>query len=56
MATIAATVDPAHVAHLPADSRAEIERSGEARVSLGGRTFRIRREFLDYIAGQPQAE
>ncbi|MEU0600653.1 alpha/beta hydrolase [Streptomyces sp. NPDC006393] len=55
VATIGAPADPAHVAHLLAGSRAEIERTGEARVRLGGRVFRIRREFLDDIAEQPQA-
>ncbi|HEX4249884.1 MAG TPA: bifunctional alpha/beta hydrolase/OsmC family protein [Pseudonocardia sp.] len=56
VATIGAPADPAHVGHLLAEHRAEIERTGEAEVVLGGRAFRIRRQFLDDIAGQPQAE
>jgi putative redox protein len=56
VATIGAPADPAHVTHLLADSRAEIERRGEAEVCLAGRSFRIRRQFLDDIATQPQAE
>jgi putative redox protein len=49
VATLNAPADPAHVAHLFAARRAEIEATGEAEVVLAGRTFRIRREFLDDI-------
>jgi putative redox protein len=52
VATINAPADPAHVAHLFADRRAEIDADGEAEVELAGRSFRIRREFLDDIAEQ----
>src|SRR5690606_28638538 len=50
--TIGAPADPEQVTrnfhlHLPT-----IERVGEAEVSLAGRTFRIRRQFLDDLAGQ----
>ena len=51
VATIAAPSDPAHVlAHIP--RRDEIERTGEAEVLLAGRTFRIRKQLLDDLAGQ----
>lgn len=50
--TIGAPADPAHVTHLFSDVRAEIESAGEAEVCLAGRTFRIRREFLDDIRAQ----
>lgn len=56
VATIGAPADPAHVTHLFHDARARIEESGEAEVQLAGRSFRIRRQFLDDIATQPQAE
>ncbi|WP_116040567.1 bifunctional alpha/beta hydrolase/OsmC family protein [Amycolatopsis palatopharyngis] len=56
VATIAAPASPDHVTHLLGDSRAEIERHGEAEVCLAGRTFRLRREFLDDTATQPQAD
>jgi putative redox protein len=56
VATIGAPADPDHLAHLLRESRAEIEACGEAEVQLAGRTFRIRRQFLDDIAAQPQAE
>lgn len=54
--TIGAPADPDHLVHLLGESRAEIERCGEAEVVLGGRSFRIRRQFLDDIAAQPQAD
>lgn len=56
VATIAAPADPDHVAHLLRASTAEIQEHGEAEVTLAGRTFQIRRQFLDDIAAQPQAE
>ncbi len=49
VATIGAPADPAHVAHLFAAARTEIEAQGEAEVEIAGRTFRIRKEFLDDI-------
>jgi putative redox protein len=55
VATIAAPTDPAHVAHLFTDKRAEIEAAGEAEVHLAGRPFRIRKQFLDDIAQQNSA-
>ncbi|MFM9432777.1 putative OsmC-like protein/alpha/beta superfamily hydrolase [Arthrobacter sp. MP_2.3] len=56
VATIGAPAAPDHVAHLLRGSRTEIEECGEAEVQLAGRTFRIRRQFLDDIAAQPQTE
>jgi len=56
VATIGAPADPAHVAHLFDADRDEIEKTGEAEVTLAGRSFRIRREFLEDIAAQRQAE
>ncbi len=50
--TIGAPSDPAHVAHLFDGHREEIETTGEAEVSLAGRAFRIRRQFLQDIAQQ----
>src|SRR4029450_11879235 len=55
VATIAAPADPAHVAHLFTDKRAEIESEGEAEVLLVGRPFRIRKQFLDDVAKQNSA-
>jgi len=50
--TIGAPADPAHVAHLFDAERETIEREGEARVTLAGRSFTIRRQFLDDVRGQ----
>jgi putative redox protein len=47
--TIGAPSDPSHVAHLLKDKRAEIETDGEAEVTLAGRTFTIKRQFLSDI-------
>jgi len=51
VATIAAPADPAHVAHLLAEARPEIEKKGEAEVVLAGRSFRIQKQFLEDIGG-----
>jgi putative redox protein len=44
--TIAAPSDPGHVVGLFRDRVPEIEAQGEAEVSLAGRPFRIKRQFL----------
>jgi uncharacterized OsmC-like protein/fermentation-respiration switch protein FrsA (DUF1100 family) len=54
--TIAAPSDAAHVTHLFKDKLEDIREQGEVEVALAGRPFRIRREFLDDIAGQSLAE
>lgn len=56
VATIGAPFDPAHVAHLLDAGRAEIEAKGEARVDIGGRPFRVRRQLLDDLAAQKPTE
>lgn len=47
VATIGAPCDPQHVQHLLEDSVEEIEAKGEARVTLAGRSFTIKKQFLD---------
>lgn len=47
VATIAAPHDPKHVERLLVSRRDEIETKGVAEVSIGGRPFSIRKEFLD---------
>ena len=47
VATIGSPADPAHVKHLFAGSRDEMADRGYAEVSLGGRSFTMRRQFLD---------
>ena len=53
--TIGAPADPSHVTRLLGDALSAVE-AGEATVSIGGRPFRVRRQFLDDIAMQPQCE
>jgi uncharacterized OsmC-like protein/fermentation-respiration switch protein FrsA (DUF1100 family) len=48
--TIAAPSDPAHVTGLFADRIEDIRKHGKVEVSLAGRPFNIKREFLDDIA------
>jgi uncharacterized OsmC-like protein/fermentation-respiration switch protein FrsA (DUF1100 family) len=48
--TIAAPSDPAHVTGLFAQHVDDIRKHGKVEVSLAGRPFHIRREFLDDIA------
>jgi alpha/beta superfamily hydrolase len=55
VATIAAPFDVAHILHqFGADSVGQIERDGEADVRLAGRTFRMRKSFVDDVRQQVQ--
>ena len=54
--TIAAPADPAHATGLFRDRVPEINADGEAEVIIAGRSFHIRREFLDDIAQARLAE
>lgn len=47
VATIGAPADPEHVAHLVEDSREQIEAQGQATVTIAGRSFTIKKQFLD---------
>ena len=53
--TIGAPSEPEHVLHLLEGSRDRIEQDGQAPVTLAGRTFTIKREFLEDIEGQTLA-
>jgi len=50
--SIAAPSDPAHVAGLFREHVDKIREQGEVEVQLAGRSFRIKREFLDDVAEQ----
>ena len=50
VATIGAPADPGHLAHMFKDAADEIAAKGEAEVELGGRRFRVKKQFLDDIA------
>jgi putative redox protein len=49
VATIAAPAEPAHVARQFGAAEAELETQDEVAVELGGRPFRIQRQFLDDV-------
>lgn len=56
VATIAAPADPAHLTHLLHYDREEIERTGEVSVTIGGRPFRIKKQFIDDLQNHPPEE
>ncbi|MFT4661104.1 MAG: putative OsmC-like protein/pimeloyl-ACP methyl ester carboxylesterase [Patiriisocius sp.] len=47
MITIGAPAEPAHVQHLLGDSLSEIKEKGEAEVNIGGRPFRVQKQFIE---------
>ncbi|MEM6698865.1 MAG: alpha/beta fold hydrolase, partial [Bacteroidota bacterium] len=56
IATIAAPFAPRHVSHLVASKAEEIEETGEAEVNIGGRSFRVKKQFLEDIVEQSLKE
>lgn len=50
--SIGSPADPEHVLHLLDDGMAEIEARGQARVTLAGRHFCIRKQFVDDVRAQ----
>ena len=52
VATIAAPADPGHVTGLFKDHLDDIRALGEVEVTLAGRPFRVKREFLEDVAEQ----
>lgn len=53
---IGAPSDPAHVTHLFADAVTEIDEHGSGTVTLAGRPFRIRSEYLEDLHEQEQRD
>ncbi len=47
IATVGAPAEPEHVTHLLEDKIIEIESEGKAMINLAGRTFTIKKQFLD---------
>jgi putative redox protein len=47
VATIGAPFEPKHVEHLLKGGKDEIEAKGEAEVDIGGRPFRVKRDFIE---------
>ena len=53
--TLGAPFDPAHVLRRFGSRIDEIAQAGEAEITIAGRTFVVRRDFLDAARGQDQA-
>lgn len=49
IATIGAPSDPSHVLNNMLPSICDIEKNGEAEVTLAGRSFRVQKQFLDDV-------
>ncbi|WP_165750120.1 alpha/beta hydrolase family protein [Cellulophaga sp. Z1A5H] len=56
VSTIGAPSNPKHVAHLLASGIDEINEKGEAVVAIGGRAFKIQKQFLNDINEQNMEE
>ena len=56
VATIGAPADAEHVIHNFGAKIDEIDETGEAEVTLGGRNFNIKKQFLDDVRGQSLTE
>jgi len=56
VSTIAAPYDPEHVTRHLEDTVKDIKAKGEARITLAGRTFTIRKQFLDDLAATKMEE
>ncbi len=54
--TIGAPHDPAHVNHLFDGDAQQIAKEGEASVSIGGRSFKVKQQFLEDIKAHSQEE
>jgi uncharacterized OsmC-like protein/alpha/beta superfamily hydrolase len=52
VAAISAPFEPSHVLGMLGAARPEIEAAGEAEVTLSGRPFRIKKQFIEDLAGQ----
>lgn len=56
VATIAAPAEPAYIEHLLRSAKDEIEQKGIADVNIGGRTFSIKKQFIEDISDQNMQE
>ncbi|MEO1253982.1 MAG: OsmC family protein, partial [Bacteroidota bacterium] len=55
VATIGAPSTPDHVTHLLEHGRKELEEKGEADVNIGGRTFKMKKQFLDDLENKERS-
>ena len=54
--TIGAPADPGHLTRALGDTKDIIERRGEANVNFAGRTFKIKKQFLDDLESVPMQQ
>lgn len=54
--TIAAPADPVHVKKLFSEDEAKLKAQGEAEVNIGGRPFKMKKQFLDDLEAQDSKE
>lgn len=54
--TIGSPSNPKHVSHLLKNGMEQLQQSGEAMVSIGGREFKIKKQFLDDIQEKNMTE
>ncbi len=54
--TLAAPADPGHVMHLLSSSVDTLEKDGEAEVDIGGRPFKMKKQFLDDLKAREEKE
>ncbi len=54
--TVGAPAEPEHVRHLLRASEPEIQEQGEAEVSIAGRSFRIKNQFLEDLEASRMAD
>lgn len=52
VATIGAPSAPQHVTHLLSNGRKDLEEKGEAEVNIGGRAFKMKKQFLDDLENE----
>ena len=52
LVTIGSPAEPEHVSHLFENRVEDIERLGEAKVNIGGRPFKIQKQFIDDLRSQ----
>lgn len=56
VATVGAPSTPTHVSHLLEAGRSELEAKGEAEINIGGRPFKMKKQFLNDLAENEKKE
>ena len=56
VATVGAPSTPTHVSHLLGDGREELTKKGEVEVNIGGRPFKMKKQFLDDLEANEHKE